>query len=92
MVNLKILTAAVAFASLGIAAPVTMAEDATPASTIHEDSAGTGVSEAADPNGEDRMDVPTEAGKEITGPDAPVHNSAYKKTYPDEKDVGEVEE
>lgn len=105
MVNLKMLTAAAAFASLGIAAPIAMAEDTTSATTIHEVSprAGTDVGTTPDAmpnkqgemegaNGAEQMDVPTEAGKKMNAPDAPVHTSPYKKTYPDEKDMGEVDE
>lgn len=108
MVNIKILTAAAALASLGIAAPV-IAEDSTPDTTIHEESprAGTGVSVGADPNaaqhnrgevddatGGDRMNP--QDGAEVdaseTGEDSAGHSSPYKKTYPDEPEVSELEE
>jgi hypothetical protein len=80
MVNFKILTAVAAFASLGIAAPIAMAEDTSPATTIHEESprASTGVSVGSDPN----------AAQHNRGEaDDAVHTSAYKKTYPTESEI-----
>lgn len=111
MVNMKLLTAAVAFASLGLAGPV-IADDTTPKTTIHEESprAGTSSSLGTDADSMDhdkksmdqkdhddaiasgRKDFPTEAGKEIHGTDEAVHQSAYKKTYPEEPEVSELEE
>ncbi|WP_373185546.1 hypothetical protein [Halopseudomonas sp.] len=108
MVNIKMLTAAAALASLGIAAPA-IAEDTTPDTTIHEESprAGTGVSVGADPKavkhnrgeaddatGDDRMNPQDDAEVDAseTGEDAAVHSSAYKKTYPDEPEVSELGE
>ena len=95
MVNMKLLTAAVAFASLGLAGPV-LAGDTTPETTIHEESprAGTSSSLGGDTdamhhdekkNGDDAM----ESGQ---GSDAAVHESAYKKTYPEEPEVSELDE
>lgn len=100
MINMKMLTAAAALASLGIAAPV-VAEDTTPATTIHEESprAGTGVSVGSDPNAvqhnrdeADDANGDADANADVPGPDAPVHTSAYKKTYPEEAEVSELEE
>ena len=39
-----------------------------------------------------RKDFPTEAGKEIHGTDEVVRDSAYKKTYPEEPEVSELDE
>lgn len=108
MVNIKLLTAAAALASIGIAAPV-VADDTAPATTIHEESprAGTGVSVGADPNaakhnrgeaddatGDDRMNEEdnVDASGDVPGADGPVRTSAYKKTYPEEPEVGELDE
>jgi hypothetical protein len=85
MVNFKILTAVAAFASLGIAAPIAMAEDTSPATTIHEKSsrAGTGVSVGSEPNA-----VQYNHGEA----DDAVHTSAYRKTYPEESELNELDE
>lgn len=108
MVNIKMLTAVAAIATLGVAAPVA-AEEATPATTIHEESprAGTGVSVGSDPNavkhnrgevddanGNDSSKVRdnVDANGDVPGADDAVHNSAYKKTYPEEPEVSELDE
>lgn len=95
MLNLKMLTAVAAFASLGIAAPIAMAEDTTPATTIHQESPRAGTDASSNPdamhNKQGEMDGANGADQ-MDAPDAPAHTSAYKKTYPDEKDMGEVDE
>lgn len=91
MLNMKILTAAVAFASLGLAGPV-MADDMTPETTIHEESPRAGTSSSLG-TGPDTMD---HDGKKMdhkkTDSDEVVHDSAYKKTYPEEPEVSELDE
>ena len=112
MVNLKMLTAAAALASFGLAGPA-LAGDTTPATTIHDESprAGTSSSLGTDPDAMEhdkkqmdhkkdsddavatgRKDFPTEAGKEIHETDEVVRESAYKKTYPEEPEVSELDE
>jgi hypothetical protein len=85
MINMKMLTAVAAIATLGIAAPV-VAEDTTPPTTIHEESprAGTDIGVDTESMAED-----ADASSEVPGTDDAVHSSAYKKTYPAESEVGE---
>ena len=101
MVNMKLLTAAVAFASLGLAGSV-LAGDTTPETTIHEESprAGTSSSLGGDTDAmhhdEKKMDHGKKNGDDAMesgqGSDAAVHESAYKKTYPEEPEVSELDE
>lgn len=113
MVNIKILTAAAAFASLGLAGPV-LADDTTPETTIHEESPRAGTSaelgndsaatdrdkktldhkkkDSDDAIASGRKDFPSEAGKDINETDEAVRTSAYKKTYPEEPEVSELDE
>lgn len=93
MLNMKMLTAVAAIAALGIAAPVA-AEETTPATTIHEESprAGTDIGGDSDSDAVKSNRGEADANEDMPGADDAVHSSAYKKTYPEEPEVGELDE
>lgn len=99
MSKLKILAAVMAFAALGIAAPVALADTSDAADRTHTPSTQTTPGAAAGDGShtptkshERTSDQAEDGHGDMTDQDAATRTSPYKKTYPDEADVGETDD